>query len=501
MVSKMKYPGYFLLTYFVYGCNMIVESNREFSNMKKGDEYMYKFFANRRIVELMNVKNVNATKLAELTGWNPTKISRIINDQRELTSSEIQELIEIFNISGNDFFEEKYVMADKDRDESLTENLAKAGKIFASNERGEFQGSEVGNMFRKIIPGVIACKTSIDARDYKIEGSIGQGQFAEVPWISIFDRSITESATRGVYIVFLYSTDGKRVYLSLNQGYTYFSEKFSSKEARKEAIKMAEVLRRLINVSNSRAIDTIDLGAKKPLGRGYEATHIIGMEYDLDNMPSDGEVVRDFYELLSAYNTIKILFANREVNQFYDFLVAENNGLINLQTVEEGVNTCQVLDILDGKDDMDDIDIIVNDEPKLKQDAVIDDKGRRRFPRDSKVAANALIQGRYLCAFDESHKSFTAKGTNHMYVEAHHLIPLRESDRFVNSLDVEANVLSMCSTCHDAIHHATDEEKYVIIKRLYEIRKPRLEKAGIYTSLEQLLGFYNVNLEVMNKDL
>ena len=132
--------------------------------------------------------------------------------------------------------------------------------------------------------------------------------------------------------------------------------------------------------------------------------------------------------------------------------------------------------------------------PKAKQEAVIDDKGTRRFPRDPKVAARALIQGEYLCTYDNNHFTFTAKNTTHMYVEAHHLIPISESDRFVTSIDVEANIVSLCSVCHDCIHHGTDEDKLKLIKKLYNERKERLEKAGVYVSIEQLAGFYGINL-------
>ena len=35
-----------------------------------------------------------------------------------------------------------------------------------------------------------------------VEGSPGQGNWAAVPWISVFDPAITTSATRGYYVVY-----------------------------------------------------------------------------------------------------------------------------------------------------------------------------------------------------------------------------------------------------------------------------------------------------------
>ncbi len=444
------------------------------------------YLSNERLCQIMDSMNLNASDIVESTGWNATKVSRILNSQRELTSSEIQELSKVLDVPESDFFREGYVVVRDSEDESLADMIANAGKMYASPERGIFQGSEVGEIIRKELPAAIVRKTSIDSREYKVEGSIGKGQYAEVAWISIFDRAITESATRGIYIVFLYSVGGKSVYLSLNQGYTYFSEEFSSKEARKEIVKMADVLRGYITVNNSRFVDSIDLGAQKALGRGYEAGHIIGVKYEFNNMPSDIDIVRDIFDLLSVFKSIRTLFAGRTVEKFYDFLVAQGRGLINLKTVEEEANTTNVIDTKEEE---------IVDEPKAKQEAVIDDKGTRRFPRDPQVAARALSQGKYLCTFNNEHYTFKAKGSEHMYVEAHHLIPISESDKFVTSIDVEANIVSLCSICHDCIHHGTDDDKFALIKKLYTQRKERLVKAGIYVSLEQLLGFYGINLE------
>lgn len=42
-----------------------------------------------------------------------------------------------------------------------------------------------------------------NASFYKVVGSPGKGNWAAVPWISVFDPDITISATRGYYVVYL----------------------------------------------------------------------------------------------------------------------------------------------------------------------------------------------------------------------------------------------------------------------------------------------------------
>jgi 5-methylcytosine-specific restriction protein A len=40
-----------------------------------------------------------------------------------------------------------------------------------------------------------------------VQGSPGQGNWAAVPWIAVFDPAITTSATRGYYVVYLFHAE------------------------------------------------------------------------------------------------------------------------------------------------------------------------------------------------------------------------------------------------------------------------------------------------------
>ena len=62
--------------------------------------------------------------------------------------------------------------------------------------------------------------------DYLVEGSVGKGLTSHVPWIAVFYKKITTSAEKGVYIVYLLSKDGKRLYLTFNQGCRQMIEDF-----------------------------------------------------------------------------------------------------------------------------------------------------------------------------------------------------------------------------------------------------------------------------------
>ena len=65
-----------------------------------------------------------------------------------------------------------------------------------------------------------------------VEGSSGQGNWAAVPWISVFDPVITTSATSGYYVVYLFHATKPIVHLSLNQGATKVREDFKDRASR-----------------------------------------------------------------------------------------------------------------------------------------------------------------------------------------------------------------------------------------------------------------------------
>jgi 5-methylcytosine-specific restriction enzyme A len=86
-----------------------------------------------------------------------------------------------------------------------------------------------------------AVRAAIPEERYLIEGSAGQGQWAEVPWVAFFDWLITNTARQGFYIVHLFRSDLSGVYLYLNQGVT--SEMFTARmEARDVSVRSSVFL-------------------------------------------------------------------------------------------------------------------------------------------------------------------------------------------------------------------------------------------------------------------
>lgn len=136
--------------------------------------------------------------------------------------------------------------------------------------------------------------------------------------------------------------------------------------------------------------------------------------------------------------------------------------------------------------------IIVSDyEAKKSPPQPIVVQGHNTYPRDPKISRNALIKANHLCEYDSTHPTFIRKRSNDNYTEPHHLIPMCFQDKFPqNSLDTEANIVSLCSNCHNRIHYGKDAP--VLLKKLLADRKKYLEKLDIKIDEKQLLKLYKL---------
>lgn len=126
-------------------------------------------------------------------------------------------------------------------------------------------------------------------------------------------------------------------------------------------------------------------------------------------------------------------------------------------------------------------------DPREKDTPMIT-SGHKVYPRNRQIARVALQLAHHCCENDPSHESFIRRNSTQKYMEPHHLIPLSESDRFEWSLDVPANIVSLCSNCHNEIHYGENARE--IIEKLYYLRIDVLKEAKIEVALDDLLEMY-----------
>ncbi|PEL42689.1 restriction endonuclease [Bacillus toyonensis] len=134
-------------------------------------------------------------------------------------------------------------------------------------------------------------------------------------------------------------------------------------------------------------------------------------------------------------------------------------------------------------------DITIDDQPKdVPSKTTVG--GRSSYKRDPKTSKKAIVLADYRCEIDSDHEDFISKVTKKNYVEAHHLIPMGFQDDFEKSIDVEANIVSLCVSCHKKLHHAEYKVIESLIEKLYDDRIGRLNDCKIKLPKDKLLNYY-----------
>lgn len=153
-----------------------------------------------------------------------------------------------------------------------------------------------------VIPAILRSALAGDV-PYRIQGSTGAGNITAAPWVGAFDPAITASATKGFYVVYLFSVDMRRLYLSLAFGITQFSEYFSGDQKREKIKSAAANLRAVLRDHEGLLLDSIDLaaGTKNNLHRDYEASSIAAIAYELNDLPDHQRLISDFQRMLQIY--------------------------------------------------------------------------------------------------------------------------------------------------------------------------------------------------------
>ncbi len=142
----------------------------------------------------------------------------------------------------------------------------------------------------------------------KLSGDVssGNGGFPRVPWCRFTDRQASDSATRGLYVVLLFSEGGEHFYLSLNQGSDGINLK--TRQLLKSRVTRA---RELIGESILQGFELeIDLNTVSTRGVNYERGHICGYRYHSRSIPSGDSLVADLKNLLEL---VAVLYLNEQV--------------------------------------------------------------------------------------------------------------------------------------------------------------------------------------------
>ena len=196
-----------------------------------------------------------------------------------------------------------YSSMDNGADGKLREVIEKFVNGYIEAKKSAFSGSPFGTFVRSEIPNAIYNTGLVDPQGYLITGSVGQGNWATIPWICIFDRSITTSATKGVYIVYLLAKDGKTLYLTFNQGCTDIRNNHSKRETIKIMRERADEIIERIDSRGYATDENINLGDRlTELGEMYQKGTIFYTKYEQGNVPSEKDLQSDLIKMMDIYS-------------------------------------------------------------------------------------------------------------------------------------------------------------------------------------------------------
>lgn len=169
--------------------------------------------------------------------------------------------------------------------------------------QGSFTNSDVGTYIRNTIPQNFLETDLIDKNIYSIKASVGQANWAQVPWVGIFNTKITNSAMNGVYIVYLLAADGKSIYLTLNQGFTDIANDIPKRQAISQMRALASRLVKTLSTQDFYTDDNINLG-KNLTNRAemYQRGTILYKCYTSEDLPSENLLRKDLTDMLGVYH-------------------------------------------------------------------------------------------------------------------------------------------------------------------------------------------------------
>jgi 5-methylcytosine-specific restriction protein A len=301
----------------------------------------------------------------------------------------------------------------------MREALLKIGQEIQEARAHEFIGHPLAAFIRNDFKKEIQDLADEFSPGLQVEASPGKGQWADVPWLALFNPQITTSATSGYYPVYLFTHDRPEIYLSLNQGTTEVQEEFGIK-APDILQQRAAIIRARLSDFPQFSVSHIELGTRRSLPRSYEYGHAVGKKYLIDNLPDEDALQKDLKDLLQAY----LLLPFRGDQEFVSNTLDDNEIPIG--------KTKTILE---------------------KKQYVVHRRIERAAGVGKKVKEyhGVICQG---CGFN-----FIARygSLGEGFIEAHHLRPLKNLNEGQSLLyNIEKDFAVLCSNCHRMIHRMDD---------------------------------------------
>lgn len=250
---------------------------------------------------------------------------------QELSARDIQEILDIVNQKLEAYFSR--IDPKRGADGKMRDFIETILNDYIAAKQEPFAGHPMGTYFRNDIPNAIYNTGIVKSSTHLITGSVGQGNWATVPWVCIFDRNITTSATKGVYIVYLLSKDGQTLYLTFNQGCTDIRKVNSKKETIKIMRDKAAEIISSIDSRGFRSDEDVNLGdGLTELAELYQRGIIFYKAYRKGAVPAEDELQSDLRKMMDIYSDY--VSGTSSVDEWWPSLEEYNPGITKEKWLE-----------------------------------------------------------------------------------------------------------------------------------------------------------------------
>ncbi|PTI71955.1 hypothetical protein BU073_04860 [Mammaliicoccus vitulinus] len=191
-------------------------------------------------------------------------------------------------------------------------------------------------------------KDNFHVPNYKVWGSVGMGQYAEVPWVAIIDPEISTTTQEGFDIVFLFHPDGEGVYLSLNQGWKAIQKsarEYNDYNSKELAISLSKRLSDKLDTNFNQGVFKYyeDDKRNKKLGNnalGYSLGSIYYKYYSFKEL-TNSDIENDLKEFIRLYKVL----TSKVSRDFYLEMLKTIEDYTFEKEVKE-INTKKTVDIV-----------------------------------------------------------------------------------------------------------------------------------------------------------
>ncbi|MCO6019350.1 hypothetical protein CKN86_09530 [Carnobacterium divergens] len=258
-----------------------------------------------------------------------------------------------------------------------------------------FKGNQLAHKIRHV-PGEAIPKALLGDK-YVVKGSAGQGGWARIPWIAIFDKEIHLGAQAGFDIVYLFTSDMEGVYLSLNQGWTYYEENYKSSK-NEDIVKVANYWKKnLVTYTEKFNNDKIKLMVNttektSSLVRGYELGNICSKYYKISEIMNEDTIISDLFDMMVVFKELKSKLIGKDYKKTIDFILQENFDISDEEVEQSTIEQKEVNKFLN---EVDEYTFIEVEPPRKKQtQKTIDrtNKEKKGKHRDYKKEAEQNIE-------------------------------------------------------------------------------------------------------------